>query len=56
MRMTILLAMSLASFGYLLWAYLVIGRYESLCQISYWEATSAQLRACEEHLAEMPAR
>jgi hypothetical protein len=56
MRFNLLLAIGVASLGYFLWALHVAGRYESLCQLSYWEATSEELRACEEHQAELPTK
>jgi hypothetical protein len=56
MRLNLLLGIGLAGLGYFLWSFFVISRYESLCQLSYWEATAAELRACEEHQMELPAR
>lgn len=51
---TFLLALAVTALGYGLWASFMAGRYQSLCQISYWSATEAQLRACDDLRSELP--
>jgi hypothetical protein len=53
-RGLLLLALFAAIFGYEAWSFLVASRYQSLCQLSYWSATDAQLRACDEMGAALP--
>ncbi|MBG0810203.1 hypothetical protein IY145_12525 [Methylosinus sp. H3A] len=50
----ILLALGVAGLGYFLWSLFVASRYQALCEISYWSATEAQLRACDEIRASLP--
>lgn len=35
------------------WSFFVASRYQSLCQLSYWSSTDAQLRACDELQTEL---
>ncbi|BBU61121.1 MULTISPECIES: hypothetical protein [Methylosinus] len=49
-----LLALGVAGFGYFLWSIFVASRYQALCEISYWSATEAQLRACDEMRSSLP--
>jgi hypothetical protein len=56
MRRNLLLAIGVVGLGYYIWSFFVASRYESLCQLSYWSATSAQLRACEEQQSELQRR
>lgn len=53
-RSLLLLALFAVIFGYEAWSFLVASRYQSLCQLSYWSATDAQLRACDEMGAALP--
>lgn len=39
--------------GYGAWSFFVASRYQSLCQLSYWSSTDAQLRACDELQTEL---
>lgn len=55
MRRNLLLTIGVVGLGYFLWSFFVASRYESLCQISYWSATPAQLRACEEQQSALPS-
>lgn len=54
MKQNVLLALCAATLGYGLWSFFVASRYQSLCQLSYWSATAAQLRACDEMRTELP--
>ncbi|HEY8063119.1 MAG TPA: hypothetical protein VIF40_00145 [Methylosinus sp.] len=49
-----LLALGVAGLGYFLWSMFVASRYQALCEISYWSATEAQLRACDDRIATLP--
>jgi len=50
----VLLVICLATLGYAIWSFLVASRYQALCQLSYWSATEAQLRACDDMGTELP--
>lgn len=56
MNRIFILLLLIASAGYGAWAFFVASRYQSLCQLSYWSATDAQLRACDEMQTELPGR
>jgi hypothetical protein len=43
-----------AAIVYGLWSFFVASRYQSLCQLSYWSATEAQLRACDDQRVQLP--
>ncbi|CAN2534367.1 hypothetical+protein [Methylocapsa aurea] len=51
---SLLLALGVAGLGYFLWSMFVAIRYQALCEISYWSATEAQLRACDDRLGALP--
>lgn len=54
MGRNLLLAACVAGLGYYVWSFFVASRYQALCQLSYWSATDAQLRACDELQSELP--
>ncbi len=43
-----MLAASTVLVGYYLWSFFVNSRYQSLCNVSYWSATPAQIDACKD--------
>lgn len=53
MNQKILLLLFVLVTGYGAWSFFVASRYQSLCQLSYWSSTSAQLRACDELQTEL---
>ncbi|BGE86584.1 MULTISPECIES: hypothetical protein [Methylosinus] len=54
MNRGLLLAAIAAILGYEAWSFFVASRYQALCGISYWTATEAQLRACDEMGTALP--
>lgn len=54
MNQKIMLLLLIAFAGYGAWSFFVASRYQSLCQLSYWSSTAAQLRACDELQAQLP--
>jgi hypothetical protein len=42
--------------GYFLWHVFVNDRYQALCNISYWQATSEQRDACKDMKTELDNR
>ncbi len=39
--------------GYFLWTVFVNDRYQALCNVSYWEATSQQRDSCRDMQTEL---
>jgi len=39
--------------GFFLWLLFFSNRYQSLCQIHFWEATSSQISSCNEVKSEL---
>lgn len=38
------------------WSFYVASRYQALCELSYWSASAAELKLCDERLAELRGR
>ena len=53
MRLKLLYALTAASVGYGVWSLYVASRYQALCEISYWSATNAELKLCDERQTEL---
>lgn len=43
-----------AAFG--LWSFYVASRYQALCELSYWSASAAEIKLCDERLTELKER
>ena len=56
MKTFVLLLAVVAMAGFGLWSLHVASRYQALCEISYWSATAAQLKHCDERAAELQGR
>ncbi len=52
-KKTLLMVLCLLMAGYGLWSALVASRYQALCELSYWSASKAELRLCDERRAEL---
>ncbi len=50
---TVLLIVAVVMSGYGLWSLFVASRYQALCELSYWSATAAELKHCDERLSEL---
>lgn len=50
----LLAAVVAASFGF--WSLYVASKYQSLCEISVFSASTSELRRCEERMAELEGR
>jgi hypothetical protein len=53
MKTSLLLAAAVAIAGFGLWSLYVGSRYQALCELSYWSATAAELKHCDERAAEL---
>lgn len=42
--------------GYFTWALLVGDRYQTLCQVHFWEASPSQISACKDVMSELENR
>lgn len=56
MKKTLLLAAAVALTGFGVWSLFVASRYQALCELSYWSATAAELKHCDERAAELQGR
>ncbi len=50
---TVLLIVAVLMSGYGLWSLYVASRYQALCELSYWSASPAELKLCDERLSEL---
>jgi hypothetical protein len=50
-RLLLIAALGLVGFG--LWSLYVGSRYQALCELSYWSASAAELKHCDERAAEL---
>jgi hypothetical protein len=53
MKKVAILALLLFMAGFGVWSLFVGSRYQTLCELSYWSATAAQLRHCDERAQEL---
>lgn len=56
MKKTLLLAAGALMVGFGVWSLYVGSRYQALCELSYWSATSAELKLCDERAMELRGR
>lgn len=56
MRQKVLFVILALLTGYGVWSFYVASRYQSLCQLSYWRSTPAELRSCDELKTELQDR
>ncbi|MGJ0505900.1 MAG: hypothetical protein ACR652_01950 [Methylocystis sp.] len=56
MRKWLLLAAGALMIGFGVWSLTVASRYQALCELSYWSATPAELRLCDERAGELGGR
>lgn len=56
MKRSLILAAFVAMAGFGVWSLYVASRYQALCELSYWSATSAELKLCDERAAELIGR
>lgn len=55
-RPGVVLAVALLAIGFGLWSLYAASRYQALCELSYWTASDAELKQCDERLAELKTR
>jgi hypothetical protein len=53
MKKTLLFTAVLGSLVFGVWSFFVASRYQALCEISYFSASSAELKHCDERLSEL---
>lgn len=51
-RMALMTAV-VCSLGFGVWSLYVASRYQALCEISYFSASAAELKHCDERLSEL---
>ena len=56
MKRILLVCAAMASCGFGAWSMLVASRYQALCEISYFSATAAEIKHCDERLSELGGR
>lgn len=56
MKKTLLLAAGVLMVGFGVWSLYVGSRYQALCELSYWSASSAELKLCDERASELRGR
>lgn len=56
MKKTLLLALGVLISGFGLWSLYVGSRYQALCELNYWTASSAELKLCDERATELHGR
>ena len=56
MKRVLLVCAAMASCGFGAWSMLVASRYQALCELSYWSASAAELKHCDERAAELQGR
>lgn len=56
MKKTLLVCAVLASCGFGAWSMFVASRYQALCEISYFSASAAEIKHCDERLSELGGR
>jgi hypothetical protein len=53
MKKILLFTAVLGSLVFGVWSFFVASRYQALCEISYFSASSAELKHCDERLSEL---
>ena len=56
MKKTLLICAVIASCGFGAWSMFVASRYQALCEISYFSASAAEIKHCDERLSELGGR
>ncbi|WP_363347823.1 hypothetical protein [Methylocystis echinoides] len=56
MKITLLLAAGVLMVGFGVWSLYVGSRYQALCELSYWSASSAELKHCDDRAGELSGR
>jgi hypothetical protein len=56
MKYNLLLAAAVLMAGFGLWSIYVGSRYQALCELSYWSASAAELKLCDERATELRGR
>jgi hypothetical protein len=56
MKTFLLFAAAVAMAGFGVWSLYVGSRYQALCELSYWSASAAELKHCDERAAELHGR
>jgi hypothetical protein len=56
MKKSLLLAGGALIIGFGVWSLTVASRYQALCELSYWSASAAELKLCDERAAELRGR
>lgn len=56
MTKSLLLAAGVLMVGFGVWSLYVGSRYQALCELSYWSASSAELKLCDERAGELRGR
>lgn len=56
MKKSLLLAAGVLMAGFGVWSLSVASRYQALCEISYFSATAAEIKHCDERAAELRGR
>jgi len=49
----ILLAVTVLACSYGVWSLYVASRYQALCELSYWSASAAELKLCDQRMSEL---
>ncbi|NBS34946.1 MAG: hypothetical protein EBS82_03750, partial [Methylocystaceae bacterium] len=53
MKQLILFSLLIALMGFGVWSFFVASRYQALCELSYFSASTAELKHCDERLSEL---
>lgn len=56
MKKSLLLAGGVLMVGFGVWSLFVASRYQALCELSYWSASAAELKLCDERATELRGR
>jgi hypothetical protein len=56
MKAKLLLSAGLVLVGFGVWSLYVASRYQALCELSYWSASQAELKLCDERASELVGR
>lgn len=56
MKKVLILAVGVLMAGFGVWSLFVGSRYQTLCELSYWSATAAELKHCDERAQELQGR
>jgi hypothetical protein len=56
MKKSLLLTGCVLLVGFGVWSLYVASRYQALCELSYWSASSAELKLCDARATELTGR